>query len=420
MAARLLKPTRSSITHLRSCMLAGAVIAFAISSASAQYEVREWANFEDGKLPENMITIGGGWQNRMQVVATDSATTQPQAFRNAEVGKNVLQLKAAPIKTDATSWQIGLAVGDVVDRTKLGPQGRALFQTDFYVEEGSRYPSIAVMAMEPPKNMVNNHVDSIAGSFYRFGITKGDRLYFSQVVPGGATAPRFEQDKELLAQIPLPGWHRFAIVCEGPETIRCFVDGREASFSPLKDTAMTQVMVGMLLADQEAAYTAYADNLSIQISDDAPALPASPYDAGWSLAAGSSSKAQSSGASTALPTAEVTTALGSDWLPPVQAWSKAQSDKKGLLLYFYAPGVTRVEKVNQMLQTEAAAKAYMARHACARVDVNQLEGGSIAKKYGIFKVPTFLVISPDAQSYKKESPGPSDTWQQIETQLAPL
>lgn len=419
MAERLVIAGRVT-TRVKGRMLAAAVMTFAVAGASAQYEVREWANFEDGKLPENMITIGGGWQDRMQVVATASATTQPQAFRNEEVGKNVLQLKAAPNKQDATSWQVGLAVGDVVDRTKLGPQGRALFQTDFYVEADGRYPSVAVMAMEPPKNMVNNHVDSIAGSFYRFGITKGDRLYFSQVVPGGATAPRFEQDRDLLAQIPRPGWHRFAIVCEGPETIRCFVDGREASFSPLKDTAMTQVMVGMLVADQDAAYTTYADNLSIQISDDAPALPASPYDAGWKLAAGSSSKAQSSGASTALPTAEVTTALGSDWLPPVQAWAKAQSTKQGLLLYFYAPGVTRVEKVNEMLQTEAAAKTYMASHACARVDVNQLEGGSIAKKYGIFKVPTFLVIAPDAQSYKKASPGPSDTWKQIEAQLAPL
>ncbi len=420
MIARLPQTAKNNSISIKGCILAGVITAFAVSSASAQYEVREWANFEDGKLPPSMITIGGGWQNRMQVVATDSATTQAPAFRNEEVGKNVLRLQATPRKADATSWQVGLAVGDVVDRTKLGPNGRALFQADFYVEEDGRYPSIAVMAMEPPKNMVNNHVDSIGGSFYRFGITKGDRLYFSQVVPGGATASRFEQDKDLLTQLPRPGWHRFAIVCEGPEIIRCFVDGREAAFSPLKDTGMTQVMVGMLLAEQDASYATYADNLSIQISDDAPALPASPYDAGWNVAAGSSSKAKSSGASTALPTAQVTTALGSDWLPPVQAWSKAQSDKKGLLLYFYAPGVTRVEKVNQMLQTDASAKAYMAKHACARVDVNQLEGGSIAKKYGIFKVPSFLVISPDAQSYKKASPGANDTWQQIESQLAPL
>ncbi len=408
------------VEKLSGRAVAIAAMALAVSTASAQYEVREWANFEDGKLPENLITIGGGWQQRMQVIPTESATTQPQEFRNPEVGTHVLRLEAAPKRTDAKSWQLGLAVGEVLDRSKLSPNGRALFQADFYVESKEAFPSLAVMAMEPPKNMVNNHVDSIQGSFYRFGITKGDRLYFSQVTPGGDTAKRFEQDRELLQQIPVPGWHRFAIVCEGPEIIRCFVDGREASFSPLKDPSMSSIMVGLLLAEPDKAYVAYADNLSIQVSDEAPALPASPFDAGWSMAAGSSSKAASAGASTAVPTAQVTTQLAAEWLPPVQAWNKAQQDKKGMLLYFYAPGVERVEKVNQMLATDAAAKEYVAKHSAARVDVNQLEGGSIAKKYGIFKVPTFLVISPDAQQYKKVTVGPNDTWQQIEAQLAPL
>lgn len=397
-----------------------ALLAGLTTSAFAQYEVREWANFEDGKLPEKVITIGSKWSQRMQVTPHASVTTQPHAFRNPEVGTNVLRLDAAPDHTDAGSWQLGLAVGEVVDRTKLGPNGRALFQADFYIEGGDSYPSIAVLAMEPPKGAVNNNVPSIKGSFYRFGITKGDRLYFSQITPGAELATRFEQDRDLLAQIPTPGWHRFALVCEGPETIRCFIDGREASFSPLQDTALSSVMVGLLLAENASAYTAYADNLSIQISDDAPALPASPYDAGWTLPAGASTKAASSGASTARPTANVTTALAEEWLPPTQAWAKAQQEKKGLLLYFYAPGVQRVERVNELLASDAGAKAYMARHACARVDVNQLEGGSIAKKYGIFKVPTFLVIAPDASDYKMYSPGANDTWQKIEGEFGGL
>lgn len=397
----------------------GLAAVVAVSSASAQYEVREWANFEDGKLPDNMITIGGGWQSRMQVVAPDSVTTQGPEFRNPEVGKGVLKLDAAPKATDAKTWQLGLAVGQVLDRSQIGANGRAVFQADFFVEK-DHFPSLAVMAMEPPKNLTNNHVDSISTAFYRFGITKGDRLYYSQVVPGDAKAKKFEQDKELLSQIPKPGWHRFALVCEGPDTLRCYVDGREAGFSPIKDAAMQQVMVGLLLADNENAYTAYADNLSIQVSNEAPALPASPFDTGWGVAAGSSKKAQSAGASNAAPMANLQTALAEDWLPPVQAWAKAQQEKKGLLLYFYAPGVTRVEEMNKLMQSDPAAKAYMARHACARIDVNQLEGGSIAKKYNIFKVPTFLVISPDAQSYKKVSPGPGADWKSIESELAPL
>jgi len=420
MMAQSLHLAHKAANFIKSRIAPGLVLAVAVSSASAQYEVKEWANFEDGKIPDNVITIGGGWQKRLSVVTPESVTTQPAAFKNGEVGKGVLSLQASPVKTDAKTWQLGLAVGEVIDRSKLTAQGRAMFQADFYIEADGNYPSLAVMAMEPPKDMYNNHVDSISGAFYRFGITKNNRLYYSQVVPGDATAKKFEQDAELLKKIPAPGWHRFALVCEGPDTLRCYVDGREAGFSPIKDTAMTSVMVGLLLAEQDRAYTAYADNISIQMSDEAPALPASPYDAGWSMPAGSSSKAASAGASTAVPTAQVSTALASDWQPPVEAWAKAQQEKKGLLLYFFAPGIERVEKVNQMLTSDAAAKAYIARHSCARIDVNQLEGGSIAKKYGIFKVPTFLVISPDGQQYKRVSPGPNETWPQIESQLAPL
>lgn len=397
-----------------------AIFIMATTAAYAQYQVSEWANFEDGKLPTNITTIGGNWQQRMTVVSPTAVTDQPASFQDPEVGNGVLKLEVHPNANNAASWQLGLAVGDVIDRSKLSATGRALFQADFYIPDDGHFPSLAVMAMEPPKNAVNNHVESISGSFYRFGMTKDNRLYYSQVVPGDATARKFEQDTNLIKQIPTPGWHRFALVCEGPDTLRCFVDGREAGFSPIKDNAMKSIMVGLLIAEQDRSYTAYADNISIQMSDDAPALPASPYDKGWSVAAGSSAKASGAGVSTAVPTANVTTALAAEWLPPVQAWQKAQQDKKGLLLYFYAPGVQRVEKVNQMLASDAGAKAYMTKHACARVDVNQLEGGSIAKKYGIFKVPTFLVISPDAQQYKKATPGQNQTWAEIEAQLAPL
>ena len=400
--------------------LAALGVAIAASSAFAQYEVKEWANFEDGKMPAKVISIGGGSDKRVQVVAVDSITTQPAEFKNPEVGKYVLRLEAAPDGTDAKSWQAGMAVGDVIDRSQIGPNGRAMFQADFYVEgSGSLIPSLAVLAMEPPAGGVS-HIDSVSGSFYRFGITLNDRLYYSQIVPGGGKAKVFEQDKDLLGKMPRPGWHRFQIVCEGPEVIRCYVDGRETGFSPLRDSSMQKIMVGMLLAENKDAYVAYADNISIQMSNDAPALPASPFDQGWNVAAGASKKAKSAGVSSALPTASLSTELAKEWLPPLKAWEEAKNTKQGLLLYFYAPGVDRVEKVNGLLQSDAAAKAYIQKHSCARIDVNQLEGGSIAKKYSIFKVPTFLVISPDAKSYKKYSPGPNETWPQIEQQLAPL
>lgn len=410
---------KGSMPRVLAVVFAGALAGLSLSSATAQYEVREWANFEDGKLPANCLTIGGKVDQRLSVVSVDSATTQAPAFKNPEVGTHVLRLESKPNPNDPTTYQLGIAIGDVLDRSKLGPKGRALFQADFYFE-GGLFPSLAVLAMAPPDNAVANNVPTIGKNFYRFGVTKNTQIYYSQFRPGDKNASVYEFDTPFVKQIPVPGWHRFALVCEGPSTIRCYVDGRETPFSPITDNSMKQIQVGLLLADSERSYVCYADNLSIQVSDEAPALPASPYDANWKIQAGSSLKAKSAGANTSLPTANVSTALASEWLSPVAAWNKARQDQKGLLLYFYAPGVSRVEKINEMLASDSAAKSYIARHACAKVDVNQLEGGSIAKKYGIFKVPTFLVISPDAKSYKKVSPSQNASWAQIEQQLAPL
>lgn len=418
MAASLAKKLISRRGSL-AMLTAGALIALSPSSAPGQYRVQEWANFEDGKLPENVLTIGGAVAQRMSVVKVDEVTGQDPAFKHPELGTHVLKLDAAPVQTDHTTYQIGLAVGEVLDRSKLGPNSRALFQADFYFD-GKINPSIAVLAMAPPDDASGGGIPSIRKNFYRFGVTKDSQIYYSQFRPGDQNANVYEFDKPFLNNIPKPGWHRFALVLEGPSTIRCYVDGRELPFSPLTDTSMNQIHVGLLLADSERHYTVYADNLSIQVSDDAPALPASPYNDGWSVPAGPSNKARTAGANVTLPTAQVTRQLAADWLPPGQAWSKAKQENKGLLLYFYAPGVQRVERMNEILATDPAARTYIANRACARVDVNQLEGGSIAKKYGIFKVPTFLVISPDAKSYKMYSPGTNDTWAQIEQALAPL
>src|SRR5690606_36603287 len=119
----------------------------AVSISCAQYEVKEWANFEDGKLPEKMISIGDNWQQRMQVVAVDSITPQPEGFSKPALATYVLRLDAKPDPARAPSWQIGLAIGDLIDRSQIGPNGRAVFQADFFIEKKERPPSFAVLAM---------------------------------------------------------------------------------------------------------------------------------------------------------------------------------------------------------------------------------------------------------------------------------
>lgn len=105
------------------------------------------------------------------------------------------------------------------------------------------------------------------------------------------------------------------------------------------------------------------------------------------------------------------------WLDPEAAWKQAQAGKEGMLLFFYSENVEHAKQLSQIMKTDKGARQCLSKYACSRVDVKDASGETIAKKYGVFKVPTLLVISPDAQSFKRVSPDLADSWQVIEKQL---
>ena len=230
----------------------------------------------------------------------------------------------------------------------------------------------------------------------------------------------YVQDTELIKKLPRPAWHRFAIVCEGPDKIRCFVDGRETSFSPLQEPTLRKIMVGVVMMDAASAYTAYMDNLSIQLTDEVADLPESPYNDGWTVPAGPSALALKGGALNPrkAPTAPSALATAVSWMNPIDAWKKAQDTRVPMLLYFFAPGVERAESLEKSFASNPNAKSFLLKHACARVDVNQLQGGAVAQQYGIYKVPTLMVIAPDAKSFRKVVMKPTDTWDTMQAQLS--
>jgi hypothetical protein len=383
---------------------------------SGQYDLR-WANFEDGKFPDASQLVGVKSVDTVSVVDLDAVQKMPPEFRSGkaakETGKHGLHIKARPTEGQKFSYTAGLTFGDPLDRDQLGENGRALYQADFFLPGGEAgdLPAIAVLAMEPvekgpaPKN---------PASYYRFGV--GDkRTYFSFMKPGLATAAVYKMDKQLLTLIPRPGWHRFAIVFEGPDTIRCFVDGREASFSPLNEPTLRKLSVGVLGAWRSITYDAYIDNLSTQFTSDVSDMPLSPYSADWTIPAGPASlRKAGSAAATAQPDSGT---LPGQWLEPNGAWTAAQRDGKPFLMYFYAPGMGASSETDQIFRTDQRAQAFLARHACTRIDVNQYEGGTIAKKYSVFKVPTFIAVSPDGKAHRRTVFRKGNQWNMIESQL---
>jgi len=370
----------------------------------SQYQVYYWANFENGSLPQDHIPLGVAFQNVIGIADYSKLTGMPAEFHSgkaaSETGKYGLILRSDP-----KIWMTGLGVGVILNRDQLGARGRALYQADFFVPGGSvPLPSLAVLAMEPPFPG-----EKIPKSIYRFGMTKAFRMYFSYVIRGTEEATMYKEDRVFSEKMPRPAWHRFAIVFEGPNTIRCYVDGNELSFSPIQEPTLRKLQVGLMLADKEYSYTCYADNLCIQYTPQDVPLPDSPYLASWE-------KKPSQPQTTIIQPPTIETAFV--WLDPDTAWQQSSVTQSSMLVYFHAPKIADTLRLNQIFETDKKAQDFLRKYILVKVDVNQLQGGMIAQKYRVFKVPTIIIFNPNGTEKLRAIFGKNDTWGTLSAKLS--
>ncbi len=389
-------------------------MAFAAREAAAQYQVYQWANFETGVLPPGTTLLGNNPERFIRIQDNNAPGQPPAGYREPiaarETGKYSLALRSDP-----QNWITGLAVGVILDRELLGARGRALYQADFFIPaEPAFMPNLAVLAMEPLAPG-----DTTPRSFYRFGLTRpkgstGKRIfYFSHVVYDPTEqrqADYFVQDRDFPDQIPRPGWHRFSIIFEGQSTIRCYVDGRELSFSPIEHDTLKKLQVGILLADKDDAYECFLDNMSIQWTNEDVPLPDSPYAVSWGdappptvglMAAaqglpsqGPAAAPQATAAAAAQPAASQGAIL---WHDTNSGWIEASASGKPMLVYFHAPRVRATAELNQIIQTDPAAQAFLRKVVPISVDVNQLQGGALARQFTVFRVPMLLLMNTEGK-----------------------
>ena len=386
-----------------------AAIALTINpEVSAQYHVFDWFNFESGELRKGAAKpIGRKAAQTVKIVNYDSIFSFSSEFRNdytkTHLGSYGLELLSIPADV-AEDYMTGLSSGIVLDRRKLGQNGKALFQADFFIpQDMTNMPSLAVLAMKPlqPGEVVPK-------SIYRFGMTRQTTIYFS-LMNADTSLPTFSKvDAEMTNQLPRGYWHRFAIVFEGQSTIRCFIDGREAQFSPFSDNSLQQLQVGILLADNKKSYKAYADNLSIQWTRQNVPLPESPWEYSWT------------GAAKPLQIFEQATEDSRNqltWKEANTAYNEAEQSGRPLLVYFYAPNVSLCNKVDKIFAENASAHSFLNRYSLTKINTNQLQGGEYAGKFNIFKVPTLIVMNPSGQVQKKIVISRTDEWNDIQTKI---
>jgi hypothetical protein len=393
----------------RHLTLAIIFVVLAVAPAAAQYRVHDWMNFNDGRLPERLAF--GHY--------ADETTVAPISMSNPAIPP-VMRLGAAETEIGAGAVRFA-PTGDrnhlsavsttSMERNRLGADGRALYQADFFLPAaGAPVPEtialLAVSAEEGSTSTTNYRM-------YRFGIQRGNRLFFAYADGVNPNPQIFLfQDFDQLG-LQRPGWHRFQIIFFGQDTIYCAVDGRMTNFSPITEPSLTRMRPGMMVTRGERPPTdqvfAVADNLSIQWTPLSSPLPDSPWTAPTAaMLAGTTATRNIMEGNSRLP-----------WLDnPTEAATAARADNRTILAMFFAPRIAPYTYLQGIVPQTDDSRALFEKFVLLRVDTNQLSGGTLAERFDVFRVPTFIKLdATGTEAGRLTVVNNQTTWEEISTFL---
>lgn len=364
-----------------------------------QYHVESWENFESGHFPETLERTHKSTADNTRVVEY-ATLNNPDLLRHPaprECGRHGLLFQ-----TNGTERFLGVTSGIALLRNRLGEKGRALYQADIFLGgEKITNSTLSVLAIIGAGKVRNTIKDT--WTFYRLGILQNEKIFFSYSNQKPQPIVYLHEPLDTLLAQPT-GWHRLQIIFEGQNTILGCMDGRTTRFSPIAEGTIENLQAGiMVTSPADAPMTCIVDNLSIQWTPEDVPLPDSPWINGSAAALGNPDAGALLSASSApsLPPAagrfgEAATAT---WhTEPDEAWARAARQQRPLLLLLYAPKNTNSQLLfNQVLERDETLMHVLKEFVCLKVDVNQLRGGMIARKFGVFRVPAFIVLGPDGQ-----------------------
>jgi hypothetical protein len=372
------------------------------SPVLGQFQVYSWQNFENAVFPQDLKRSYNANETNTTLFDFTSQASPPRILDDtaaSECGRYGLKFETT--RAD----QFLKIINDVtLDRKNLGANGKALYQADIYLpEDNTSIPySIAVLAALSSESQEDRF------SFYRFGILRGERVFFSFTHKSQEPLIYFQTNISEL-KLKRPGWHRFQIIFNGQEEIICAIDGRATSFSPLKDGTLDKLRAGIMASSSEDTPKGicYADNLSIQYTTENLALPDSPWI--YSLELTQAQGGYINPFSPFMPQTQL------NWLSsPELAWQESRATNRPVMILFYTPRASAYQNLEQFINATAQAQSFLRQFTLLRIEVNQLRGGTITHQFKVFKVPCFLLLGPDGNEkykfyYTSEADWPSLT-----------
>lgn len=373
---------------------AGAILCLA-ATALAQYQVHTWESFESGSLPPEMILLFRSKPENTKVV--DYTTLgDPDILKGiaaTECGRYGVEFRT--IEADRF---LSIVSPVSLDRRQLGDKGKALYQADFYIKGPAEVTQTVAVAAITSTEKAKIEPGKDIWTLYRLGMLQNQKTYFA--FANAKPQPDIYLHQPLSGLMTtIEGWHRFQLVFEGQTNIHCSIDGVPTAFSPVAEPTFSILQPGiMVTSPADKPYVCYIDNLSIQWTmDEAAPLPQSPWvatSADPNSAAGGSSL---------------------NWFTnPEEAWATAATTKHPVLMMLYDPSSLAYQELsNNTFRSNPAAQESLRRFTLLRVDVNQLRGGVLSRQFGVFRVPTFIVVGFDGQEKAKLEANKNPSWAEI-------
>lgn len=380
--------------------------------AFAQFQVLSWDNFEDGIMPSTLTRGHDATSDSIRLVDFLSAEAPPgilDGIARTECGRYGLLFE-----TNDDQRFLSLASPIALDRKQLGERGKALIQADIYIPDNDpNIPNMAVLAIAPKEPDKRE-----TWQFYRMGLLGGDKVYFSFTNKEAAPTIYMHEivDKSTLK---IPGWHRFQIIFDGQDKIICAVDGKATNFSPVPESTLTLMQAGLMVTKptDKKGSRAYIDNLSIQWTTEDVPLPDSPWATPVAPSAPTAASPASFGFS-APPAAAAAAPVAQEWMTsPEDAWERCLQQQRPMLVMFYAPRANNYQRLEQILSGDGSAQNLINQFVPLKIDVNQLRGGTIAKQFVVFKVPTLIVIDPLQRERARVLFETNSTWPEVAAEL---
>lgn len=370
-----------------------------------QYKIFAWENFDTTVFPTSLAKYGKGCEESVSVVLYSQFNLDDillEGTAKTECGKGGLFVQSNP-----SARYLRVVSKNKLDRASIN--GKAIIQADFYIKERSpQMLGIALLATE-----IDSSTPDIISAFYRLGINQMGEIYFSYYDSRmEQKVTNYYKDDMSHYQLNTPGWHRFQMVFLGPDTIYCFVDGIQSSYSPIKEGTLKNLQMGVMVASQpNQVSNGFIDNLSIQVADEDLPLPSSPWRK-------NGSKTTPSPFESHIPHVPAVSTSDLHWYTtPEEAVQSNIQHKRPYLILFYSPFVKSNSNLNQIITSDISAQNYLKQFVLVCVDVNQLGGGALAQSFKIYKVPCFFMLNYEGNEMARSYYITDTDWTKIYQEL---